>query len=84
MLTWNKILEFADQGNPAAERKVIKSEDEWRKILSPEAFHVTRQSGTERAFSSEMCGLFEPGRYACASCGTLLFDAREGFDSGTG
>ncbi|MEJ2622293.1 MAG: peptide-methionine (R)-S-oxide reductase MsrB [Candidatus Thiodiazotropha sp.] len=84
MLTWNKILEFADQGNPAAERKVIKSEDEWRKILSPEAFHVTRQSGTERAFSSEMCGLFEPGRYACACCGTLLFDAREKFDSGTG
>ncbi|MCG7898488.1 MAG: peptide-methionine (R)-S-oxide reductase MsrB [Candidatus Thiodiazotropha lotti] len=84
MLTWQKILEFANQGNPAADRKVVKSDTEWREILSPEAFHVTRQKGTERPFSSEMCGLFEPGRYACACCDTLLFDAQQKFDSGTG
>jgi methionine-R-sulfoxide reductase len=84
MLTWQNILQFANQGNPEPERKVIKNNKEWREILSPEAFHVTRQHGTERPFSSEMCGLFEPGRYACVCCGTLLFDAQEKFDSGTG
>ena len=40
--------------------------------------------GTERPFSSEMCSRFEPGRYACACCGTALFDASEKFESGTG
>ncbi|MCG8488817.1 MAG: peptide-methionine (R)-S-oxide reductase MsrB [Chromatiales bacterium] len=84
MITWQKILEFANQGNPAPDRKVVKSDTEWRELLSPEAFHVTRQKGTERPFSSEMCGLFEPGRYACACCDTLLFDAQQKFDSGTG
>lgn len=43
-----------------------------------------REHGTERAFSSEMCGLFTPGRYACAGCATHLFDSTTKFDSGTG
>jgi peptide-methionine (R)-S-oxide reductase len=84
MLNWQKILEFTKQGNPAPDRKVVKSDMEWREILSPEAFHVTRQRGTERPFSSEMCSLFEPGRYACSCCETLLFDAQQKFDSATG
>ena len=46
--------------------------------------HVTREHGTERAFSSEMCSLLGPGRYQCVGCGTLLFDATEKFESGTG
>ena len=45
---------------------------------------VTREKGTERPFSSEMCSLFEPGQYACACCGTLLFDSNTKFESGTG
>jgi len=45
---------------------------------------VTRQAATESPFSSSMCGLFEPGLYACRCCGTLLFDAQEKFESGTG
>jgi methionine-R-sulfoxide reductase len=45
---------------------------------------VTRKHGTERAFSSEMCSLFEPGKYRCVCCQTLLFDAETKFDSGTG
>jgi methionine-R-sulfoxide reductase len=84
MLTWREITQFADQGNPAPERRVEKSDQEWRAQLTPEAYHVTRQQGTERPFSSQMCGLFEPGRYACVCCGTLLFDAQQKFDSGTG
>ena len=53
-------------------------------MLTPEQFYVTRQKGTEHAFSSAMCAVFEPGRYACACCGTELFDAQTKFDSGSG
>ena len=45
---------------------------------------MTRQAGTEPAFSSAMCGLFEPGIYLCLCCDSVLFDATEKFDSGTG
>ena len=64
--------------------KIKKSDAEWRKELTPEQYRVTREHGTERAFSSEMCSLLTPGRYECVGCGTLLFDASEKFESGTG
>ncbi len=84
MLKWNDVIGFASKGNPEPERRVSRTDAEWRARLTPEEYHVTREKGTERAFSSEMCNLFEPGLYACVCCGTLLFDAREKFDSGTG
>ena len=84
MLKWNDILAIAKNGNPAPDKKVEKSEAEWRAQLTPEQYAVTRQAGTERAFSSEMCSLFEPGTYSCICCDTLLFDASEKFESGTG
>lgn len=84
MLTWIDVLRFANKGNPEPDRRVEKTEDEWKMQLSPEEFRVTRKAGTERAFSSEMCSLFEPGLYGCVCCGTLLFDANEKFESGTG
>ncbi|HYA18919.1 MAG TPA: peptide-methionine (R)-S-oxide reductase MsrB [Bryobacteraceae bacterium] len=84
MLRWPEIIGLATKGTPAPDRKVVKTDAEWRAQLSPEEYRVTRQAGTERAFSSEMCGLFEPGIYACVCCGTVLFDARQKFDSGSG
>lgn len=84
MLTWQNVIDFTNQGTPSPNRKIVKTEDEWRNLLSPEAFRITRQKGTERPFSSQMCELFEPGRYACVCCDTLLFDAQQKFDSGTG
>jgi methionine-R-sulfoxide reductase len=84
MLNWKTVLAFADNGNPAPERTVTKTDAEWREQLDAEQYHVTRKHGTERPFSSEMCHLFEPGQYACVCCDTLLFDAAEKFDSGTG
>jgi peptide-methionine (R)-S-oxide reductase len=84
MIKWNDIIRIANNGNPEPERKVIKTEEEWRKVLTPEQFRVTRQAGTERAFSSDMCSLFEPGQYECICCNTLLFDATEKFESGSG
>jgi peptide-methionine (R)-S-oxide reductase len=84
MIDWREIERLATHGNHAPPRTVQKTEAEWRAALTPEEFHVTRQHGTERAFSSQMCSLFEPGRYACKCCGTLLFDASTKFESGTG
>lgn len=49
MLTWREVIQFANQGNPAPDRKVEKTDAEWREQLTPEAFSVTRQKGTERA-----------------------------------
>ena len=84
MLTWKNIEDFVKNGVSAPENKVIKTEEEWKKLLSDDVFFITRQSGTEHAFSSEMCSRFESGIYACACCGTLLFDASEKFDSQSG
>ena len=84
MLKWNDVLNYARNGNLAADKKVQKTEAEWRRILAPEVFAVTRQAGTERPFSSEMCSLFKPGIYQCACCETVLFDAEGKFESGTG
>ena len=84
MLKWNDVLRLAKEGNLEPDRKVVKTEPEWQAQLTPEQYFVTRQHGTERPFSSEMCSLFEPGLYGCVCCGTLLFDANEKFESGTG
>ncbi len=84
MLKWNDIVNFAESGNPTPPEKVEKTDAEWREQLSSEEYRVTRQHGTERAFSSDMCSLFTPGEYGCVCCDTLLFDANEKFESGTG
>ena len=84
MIDWTEVMRRVEQGNPEPARRVEKTDAEWRAALTPEQYQVARCAGTERPFSSEMCGLFQPGRYVCACCGTPLFDAGEKFDSGTG
>ena len=84
MLTWTDVRAFAKKGNPEPQRRVEKTDAEWRAQLTADQYRITRTRGTERAFSSEMCSLFEPGLYACVCCGTLLFDSDEKFESGTG
>jgi peptide-methionine (R)-S-oxide reductase len=64
--------------------KVEKTEQEWRQLLTPEQYHVTRQKGTERAFSGEYWNTKDGGIYHCVCCGQPLFDAKTKFDSGTG
>lgn len=64
--------------------KIQKSDEEWREQLTPEQFHVMRQSGTERAFTGPYWDDKRDGRYRCAGCGKLLFDSTTKFDSGTG
>lgn len=84
MLTWTDILQLADNGNLTPPKRVVKTETEWRSLLTEEQFRVTRRQGTEQAFSSESCARFEPGAYDCVCCGASLFDATEKFDSGSG
>ena len=73
VLRWPGVIELAQRGNVTPPRRVEKSDAEWRKELTNEQYYVARGKGTERAFSSEMCALFEPGRYNCLCCGTPLF-----------
>lgn len=64
--------------------KIMKSEEEWKSLLSKEAYHVAREHGTERAFSGEYASFKGDGIYNCVCCGAPLFDSRAKFDSGTG
>jgi len=64
--------------------KVSKSKEEWKKQLTPEQYHITREKGTERAFTGELHANKEPGMYKCVACGTDLFSSNTKFDSGTG
>jgi peptide-methionine (R)-S-oxide reductase len=63
---------------------VSMSEDEWRKKLTPEQYHVMRKHGTERAGASPLDHVYEPGKYYCAGCGAPLFEADTKFNSGSG
>lgn len=64
--------------------KIKKSDDEWSAILTPESFYVTRQKGTERAFTGQFWDHRASGIYRCVCCGTPLFASDTKFDAGCG
>lgn len=84
MLNWNNVLAFAKNGNPAPDKRVEKTENEWKELLTAEQFYVTRKHGTERSHSHDLCKSWDAGIYSCVCCNTLLFDSTEKFESGTG
>jgi peptide-methionine (R)-S-oxide reductase len=81
------LVLFADNGSRGETihvNKIIKSDAEWQKELSPEEFAVARKKGTERAFTGRYWNHHEHGVYRCVCCGTALFRSNEKFESGTG
>jgi peptide-methionine (R)-S-oxide reductase len=65
-------------------QKVVKTDEEWEKMLSPDQFYVTRKKGTERAFTGAYYDLKDTGVYKCICCGNELFSSDTKFNSGTG
>ena len=65
-------------------KRIHKTDEEWKKELTPEQYRIMREKGTERAFTGEYHDHHERGVYRCASCGTELFDSETKFESGSG
>jgi len=75
MLCWKDVLIYAKYGNPEPPRHVRRSEAEWAQCLVPAQYQVLREATTEPPYRNAYCRSYEPGRYACAGCGSPLFAA---------
>ena len=81
------LIDFADNGERRGVvhvPRVVKSEAEWRRQLSPLAFAIARERGTERPFTGAYWDLHDKGIFRCVCCDTALFSSKAKFDSGTG
>lgn len=74
----------AKQKGFVMEEKVLKTDKEWKELLTPEQYQITRKKGTERAFTGKLLNNHEKGTYRCICCGTDLFRSETKFESGTG
>jgi peptide-methionine (R)-S-oxide reductase len=74
----------AAKGAYVMTEKIIKTDAEWRAQLTPQQYHVTREAGTEKAYSGELWNNHEHGIYQCVCCGLDLFRSEDKFESGTG
>jgi peptide-methionine (R)-S-oxide reductase len=81
------VVEFTDSGKREGTimvEKVVKTDEEWRLMLTPEQFEVTRKKGTERAFTGKYWNNHEKGIYRCVCCDNALFSSNTKYESGTG
>ena len=83
-MNWNEVIKYANNGTPAPVKRVLKTEGEWKLMLTPEQFRITRLKGTERAGSGALCSAHDAGVYSCICCDTRLFDSTIKFESGSG
>jgi peptide-methionine (R)-S-oxide reductase len=88
---WSQPIGFASFGQDPRKRKgskgvikVTKTDAEWKNILNPEQYYVTRKKGTEAPYSSPLNENHEQGVFECVACGLPLFSSKAKFDSGTG
>jgi peptide-methionine (R)-S-oxide reductase len=82
-----KIVNFTDAGerkDAVTVPRIVKTEAEWRKQVSPDSFEITRLAGTERAYTNENPNEHAKGVFRCICCDTALFDSSTKFESGTG
>jgi peptide-methionine (R)-S-oxide reductase len=81
------IVQFGANGKKTGKvvvPKVVKSDAEWRQLLSPLSYDVTRQAGTERAYTGELLNVHDRGLFRCICCDTAVFSSDTKFESGTG
>jgi peptide-methionine (R)-S-oxide reductase len=74
----------AEKGNYVMSDEVVKTKEEWKKLLTQEQFHVLREKGTERPFTGKYATSHEHGVYRCAACGLDLYRSEDKYESGTG
>jgi peptide-methionine (R)-S-oxide reductase len=82
VFTWVSVR--ASDNGGAATGMIVRSDEEWRQLLTPEQYDVLRKEGTERPGSSPLNAEKRPGIYACAGCGQALFNSDTKYESGTG
>ena len=84
MMKWKDVIHYASVGSPAPDRRVEKTEEEWKTQLTPEQYRIARNKGTEMAFTGQYCHAHDAGKYNCICCDTPLFDSSIKFDSKSG
>ena len=84
MMTWKDVIHFSVKGSPNPDKRVEKTETEWKQLLTPEQFRITRKKGTETANSGALCSVYDEGQYHCVCCTSPLFDSSIKFGSGSG
>ncbi len=84
MMDWNDVIRYANNGSPAPDLKVEKTDEEWKQELTAEQYRITRKKGTEMAFTGEYCHAHDAGKYNCVCCNTPLFDSSIKFVSKSG
>jgi peptide-methionine (R)-S-oxide reductase len=80
----NRAPAAGDSANSKGIKKVIKTDAEWKQLLTPEQYNVMRQSGTEAPYSNPLNDIHDKGIFQCAACELPLFSSAQKFDSGTG
>ncbi|MCK7589042.1 peptide-methionine (R)-S-oxide reductase MsrB [Subsaxibacter sp. CAU 1640] len=84
MLTWKNVIDFAVNGNPEPNRRVEKTEAEWKSILTAEQYRITRKKGTEAPGTGALCSVYDAGKYSCVCCDEPLFDSTIKYESKSG
>ncbi|WP_210465406.1 peptide-methionine (R)-S-oxide reductase MsrB [Rufibacter roseolus] len=84
MIRWIDVIKYAKYSNPEPAHRVELTEEEWQQRLTPAQYQILRQKGTESPYRNAYCRSYEPGVYACAGCGTLLFNASEKYHAISG
>lgn len=84
IMNWSKVISYANNGVPAPDQIIEKTDREWKVLLTDSQYNITRNKGTEPPGSGEFCSRFETGMYGCVCCKTPLFDSTIKYTSNSG